>query len=111
MNLNVNRNRPAGLVSFGVIVGALIYLAAMAYATRSYFVDDAYIGFRYVDNLVAGKGFVFNPPERLEGVTNIGWLAFLAPWSLLGEVSVVAKIVSIALVCATCIGSARMAQV
>jgi len=101
VNLTVNskhRSFPSRILSFGVIAAALVYLAAMAYTTRSYFVDDAYIGFRYVDNFVSGKGFVFNPPDRVEGISNIGWLAFLAPWSFLADPPVVAKIAGIALV-------------
>ena len=101
MNLTVNRSHPSAILSFGVMVAALVYLAAMAYTTRSYFVDDAYIGFRYIDNLVSGKGFTFNPPDRLEGVTNIGWLAFLVPWSLLADPPMVAKIAGIAMVAVT----------
>jgi hypothetical protein len=34
------------------------------------FFDDAYITFRYAANLAAGKGFTYNPPERVLGTTS-----------------------------------------
>ncbi len=47
--------------------------------------DDAYIGFRYVRNLVEGHGLVFNPGEYVEGYTNFLWLLELAAiWALTG---------------------------
>ncbi len=47
--------------------------------------DDAYIGFRYVRNLVEGHGLVFNPGEYVEGYTNFLWLLELAAiWVLTG---------------------------
>jgi arabinofuranosyltransferase len=36
--------------------------------------DDAYISFRYADNLVEGHGLVFNRGERVEGFTNLLWV-------------------------------------
>ncbi len=47
--------------------------------------DDAFIGFRYVRNLVEGHGLVFNPGEYVEGYTNFLWLLELAAlWVLTG---------------------------
>lgn len=40
--------------------------------------DDAYISFRYADNLVAGHGLVYNPGEYVEGYTNFLWTVLLA---------------------------------
>jgi len=40
--------------------------------------DDAYIFFRYADNVVAGAGLVYNPGERVEGFTSPAWMALLA---------------------------------
>jgi arabinofuranosyltransferase len=37
-------------------------------------VDDAFISLRYAANWLGGEGLVFNPGERVEGVTNIGWV-------------------------------------
>lgn len=35
--------------------------------------DDAFISFRYAQNLVAGRGLVFNEGEAVEGYTNFLW--------------------------------------
>jgi arabinofuranosyltransferase len=47
-------------------------------------VDDAYISYRYADNLLAGHGLVFNPGERVEGYTNFSWTIILALFMSLG---------------------------
>ena len=41
--------------------------------------DDAYLSFRYADNLVNGHGLVFNPGERVEGITNLLWTVLFVP--------------------------------
>jgi arabinofuranosyltransferase len=54
-------------------------------------IDDAYISFRYAQNLVAGQGLVFNAGERVEGYTNFLWTIMLALSMRLGfEPSLVA---------------------
>jgi len=40
--------------------------------------DDAYISFRYAENLVAGNGLVYNVGERVEGYTNFLWTLLVA---------------------------------
>lgn len=47
--------------------------------------DDAYISFRYAENLVRGHGLVFNPGERVEGYTD-----FL--WTLIAAIAIALKI-------------------
>jgi len=50
-------------------------------AIRRYWMcDDAFITFRYADNLVRGHGLVFNAGERVEGYTNLAWTV----WTALG---------------------------
>jgi len=44
-------------------------------------VDDAYISFRYADNLAQGQGMVFNPGEREEGYSNFLWIILLGIFS------------------------------
>jgi arabinofuranosyltransferase len=39
----------------------------------SWLTDDAFISFRYAQNLVAGNGLVYNVGERVEGYTNFLW--------------------------------------
>ena len=48
-------------------------------------VDDAFISFRYAENLVDGHGFVFNPGgDRVEGYTNFLWVMLIAGGLLAG---------------------------
>jgi len=46
--------------------------------------DDAYFSFRFAKNLVEGHGLVFNPGERIEGITNLLWTLVLAGGHALG---------------------------
>jgi hypothetical protein len=71
-----------------LFVAALVPLLALIawQAIRTYWLcDDAFISFRYVRNLVEGRGLVFNPGERVEGYTNFLWVLELAAiWKVLG---------------------------
>lgn len=40
--------------------------------------DDAFISFRYAENLANGNGLVFNIGERVEGFSNLSWTLFFA---------------------------------
>jgi arabinofuranosyltransferase len=40
--------------------------------------DDAFISFRYARNLAEGAGLVYNPGERVEGITNLLWTLILS---------------------------------
>jgi len=40
------------------------------YETTSYAADDAFITYRYAENLARGKGFVFNPGENVQGTSS-----------------------------------------
>lgn len=54
-------------------------LAGIAGAIGNSFVnDDAFISFRYAENLVAGEGLVYNKGERVEGYTNFLWTLLIA---------------------------------
>ena len=46
--------------------------------------DDAYIFYRYAANLAAGEGLVYNPGERVEGITNLPWTLLEAAGFALG---------------------------
>jgi hypothetical protein len=60
--------------------------------------DDAYISYRYAENLRAGKGLAFNPGEKVEGFSNFLWVIILASFNLLGISSLLAsKILSFCL--------------
>jgi hypothetical protein len=60
---------------------ALLLAHAAAYA---FLADDAFISFRYAQNLARGEGLVFNPGERVEGYTNFLWVVLLAGLDALG---------------------------
>jgi hypothetical protein len=74
------------------------------------FLDDAYIGFTYIRNFINGSGFVFNPGERIEGITNIGWLLFLLVPACILPIPIAAKITSLFLVIATLAITYRIAR-
>jgi len=78
-----------GALLLGTVAAAL---ACIAWATRDFFMDDAFIGFQFVRNLVAGHGFAFFPGAvPVEGVTNLGWLLLLAPLTLVTTPEIAAK--------------------
>ena len=51
---------------------------------RNFFVDDAYITFRYIQQWIAGNGLVYNIGERVEGYSNLLWIVLLAPFEAIG---------------------------
>src|SRR5678815_1722287 len=57
-------------------------LAAGLVLTLQYawFLDDAFVYYRYVDNLLfLGRGLVFNPGEYVEGYSSPLWALLLIP--------------------------------
>lgn len=70
------------------ICQALLVLAGLAAAVTFFLLrasdvgavdEDAFISFRYAQNLLAGEGLVFNPDgQRVEGITNLLWTLFVA---------------------------------
>jgi hypothetical protein len=63
---------------------ALLVLGAAAVLTRLWACEDAYISFRYVENLLDGHGLVYNIGERVEGFTHPLWLLLITPPTALG---------------------------
>lgn len=59
---------------------AAVATGAVLAVQRYWMCDDAFISFRYADNLVRGLGLVFNAGERVEGFTNLLWTL----WAALG---------------------------
>jgi hypothetical protein len=70
--------------------GACLFAAAMYLAVVGVVVadpiDDAFINFRYLEQLLDGHGLVFNPGERLEGFSSPLWLLLLVPGAWLSRV-------------------------
>lgn len=67
-----NLARFTNTLLFAMFVVALAIAATGLFYEFTY--DDAYIYYRYMDNLAAGHGFVFNVGERLEGYSSFLWL-------------------------------------
>ena len=61
--------------------------------------DDAYITFRYAENLVKGHGLVYNPGERVEGYTDFLWAIIAAVVILFkgdpGQASIIINLASL----------------
>lgn len=71
-------------IAFGLAC-CLSLVAAVHFVNLT--MDDAFISFRYAENLAAGNGLVFNIGERVEGYTNFLWTVLLAvpAWFGAGE--------------------------
>lgn len=59
-----------------LLIAILLAAAGYRLGVGLKIVDDAYITFRYADNLVAGLGFVYNPGQYVLGTSSplFGWL-------------------------------------
>jgi arabinofuranosyltransferase len=65
--------------ALALVLGLAAVALAVVMAARSAWVcDDAFISFRYAENLVRGLGLVFNAGERVEGYTNFLWTLWVA---------------------------------
>jgi len=79
---------PVSVVILLAMAGLIFVLHAGYY--WPWLEDDAFITYRYAQNLTQGEGLVFNPGERVEGYSNPLWVllsglalkAGLAPWHL-----------------------------
>src|SRR3989442_748642 len=79
------------LASLGRPLGLAVLLAgALLHARAGYFQDDlsghargsddAYISYRYAQNLARGHGLVFTPGDRVEGYSNLLYVLLLTPF-------------------------------
>lgn len=66
-----------------LLVLAIVIGCGLAYHRR-WLCDDAFISFRYAQNLLRYGELVFNPGERVEGYTNFLWTLLLAGGQRLG---------------------------
>jgi arabinofuranosyltransferase len=67
--------RPLALALLALAVAVFVAGAIAAWPRT---VDDAYITYRYSENLATGHGPIFNPGERVEGYSSPSWMALLA---------------------------------
>jgi hypothetical protein len=73
----LRRRLPRAVVLLCVLAGLWLVWTQLS------LVDDAFITFRYVHHVLEGHGPVYNPGERVEGITNFGWMLLLAGLSQL----------------------------
>jgi hypothetical protein len=97
---------------FSLLGVSTIIAGALAWLFRRFYMDDAFIGFRYAENLRDFNEVSYHLGERVEGITNIGWVLLL---SLFENIPMAAKIlgaVSMAIVVLLCvIGYATRAKI
>jgi arabinofuranosyltransferase len=67
----------ARVLALALIVVPIVFLALRAWQRR-WTSDDGFINLRIVDNVLHGRGLVYNPGERVEAGTSPLWLAMLA---------------------------------
>ncbi len=69
--------QPRSLPRWGVVV-AVLGIAALWYPYRHFTTDDAFIHYRFAENLAHGRGFAFNPGTPTYGDTAPGWVCLVA---------------------------------
>lgn len=70
-----------------IALGTMLLLLVLGVARAIWLAwtsDDAFVSFRYAENLVSGHGLVYNAGERVEGYTNLLWTLLLAAAMRLG---------------------------
>ena len=75
--VSANTNAPAvddesarGARALGI---ALVAFTVVVIVRNAWLSDDAYIGFRTVDNFVHGRGLTWNPGQRVQAFTHPAW--------------------------------------
>ncbi|MFH1403642.1 MAG: hypothetical protein ABIH11_05165 [Candidatus Altiarchaeota archaeon] len=67
-----------------VLLVFIIHTLALSYLFNFTAVDDAFISFRYADNLAKNRGFSYNEGRIVEGYSNFLWVLILSVFSLIG---------------------------
>lgn len=99
-NLSVQKSNRFWLL-FGITAGALVIGRVFGMYIRHPY-DDAFITFRYAQNLAAGHGLVYNIGERILGTTSPLFALILSLPALLGlDLPLVAQILNILFDCLT----------
>jgi len=89
------------------VVGLVVHQASYWYWTS----DDAFITFRYSENLANGLGAVFNPGEKVEGYTNFLWMIILSAFYRAGvNIVLTAKLLGAACAIVTLFLSAALTR-
>jgi len=74
MNGKLNIIRAKGGFARAILFLSLVLVIFYLYGTWFYPTDDAYISYRYAQNLAEGNGLVYNLGERVEGYSNFLWV-------------------------------------
>jgi len=69
---------PGFKIGSAALILATAAALCLSFVPSHVMVDDAYISFRYAENLAAGDGLVYNRGDRIEGYTNFLWVLALA---------------------------------
>jgi hypothetical protein len=79
VELRVLRSLSERVARMRAVLLATAIAASLVWAWRlAWLCDDAFISFRFADNLVRGHGLVWNPGERVEGYTDFLWTLLMA---------------------------------
>jgi hypothetical protein len=86
--LRIRRYWPVHICAVLLLVGSVTH-TALGYthsdlAGHGWGTDDAYISYRYAQNMYEGHGLVFNPGERVEGYSNFLYVLLLTSAFLVG---------------------------
>jgi arabinofuranosyltransferase len=76
------RTLPTGMP--GILLATALLMMLFWFIVIDYTNDDAFISFRYAENLLDGHGLVFNPGARVEGYTNFLWTILIASTMAIG---------------------------
>jgi arabinofuranosyltransferase len=68
-----------------ILIAAVLLFIIFIFIFWDYSIDDAFVTFRYAENLTAGHGLTFNPGDKpVEGYSNFLWLILLSLLHLIG---------------------------
>jgi len=78
------------------VIGIVFFYILFSILNYSSINEDAFIYFRFVENLANGYGYVFNQGERVEGCSSVTWLFLLTFFRILEfNILTVSKILGI----------------
>jgi len=114
----LSSHRPALVAAVALIAlalgGVALFLRAQQALTGNLWgvpLDDAYIHFRFTQNLAAGHGFAFNPDQPVPGSTSPLWVLLLAVPTLCGmPVWIAAKLYGALFLAASAVLAWRLAR-
>lgn len=87
---------PIRYQTWPAVITSVVILLAYSLYIQPWMLDDAFITFRYAENIVSGNGPVFNVGDRVEGYTSFLWLIILAAGAWAGmNVVILSKILGI----------------